>query len=150
MTPSRLTLALCAVALLGACASPSQPPSPLASTPSCSFGNERAERALGFCQAVRAGSLLFISGVPANGPMDSAVPQVYQRLEAILKAHGLGFEHVVKETVFTTDIEALTRANAQRKAFYGSWTPAASWLQVPRLIAPGMVLEVELIAQFPR
>jgi 2-iminobutanoate/2-iminopropanoate deaminase len=52
---------------------------------------------------------------------------------------GLTFAHVIKENLYTTDIEA-------RKAFYQNDFPAATWVQVQQLFVPELKVEVEWIA----
>lgn len=121
-----------------------------ASTPLCRHGNEAAERAIGYCRAVRVGDVLYVSGVTAPGPMDHAVPRVYAALKSILEANGLGFANVAKENVYATDLDQFIQASAARKPFYGPNLPAATWVQVQRLFRPDFVLEVELIAHYPR
>ncbi|MBC7883241.1 MAG: RidA family protein [Anaerolineae bacterium] len=118
-------------------------------SPSCMFQNESVERSIGYCQAVRVGNLLYISGVPGRGPMKNAVPRVYGALKAILAANGLTFQNVVKENLYATDLDAMIKANNLRKPFYGTWIPAATWVQVQRLFRSEFVLEVELVAQYP-
>jgi len=121
-----------------------------AQMPVCRHGNEVSEKAIGYCRAVRVGDVLYVSGVTAPAPMDAAVPRAYGALKSILEANGLGFENVVKETVYTTDMDAFLQANEARKSFYGPNLPAATWVQVQRLLRPASVLEVELIAHYPR
>jgi len=109
---------------------------------------EQLEKDIGFCQAVRSGNTLHVSGVAAGGTMDSAIRSVYERLGEVLKANGLSFANVVRETVFATDLDAFIENKAIRREFYGASLPAASWVQVQRLYLPSYVLEVELTAQF--
>jgi enamine deaminase RidA (YjgF/YER057c/UK114 family) len=52
--------------------------------------------------------------------------------------------------VFTTDLDAFKASKDIRKAFYSSSLPAATWVQVQRLFLPSFVLEVELIAEYPK
>lgn len=119
------------------------------SKPVCAFGNEAVEREIGYCQALRIGNRLYISGVPGRGPMESAIPKVYGRLQKILEANGLGFNDVVKENLYATNLQAVEAANGLRKAFYAGWVPAATWVQVQQLFDPDFVLEVELVAEYP-
>ena len=116
----------------------------------CLHRNEKVEREIGFCPAVRSGNTLYISGVTSAGPMDTAVRSVYERLRQTLEANGLTFADVVKETVFATDLEAFIQNKEIRKEFYGPSLPAASWVQVSRLFRPNIVVEVELTAEFRR
>ena len=118
--------------------------------PSCRHQNEAVERSIGFCQAVRVGDVLYVSGVTGAAPMDAAVPRVYEQLGRILEANGLTFADVVKETVYATDLDAFIKLRDARKPFYGSWLPAATWVQVQRLYLPSLVVEVELVAHYPR
>lgn len=121
-----------------------------AELPSCRHASAAQEREIGYCQAVRAGNVLYVSGTVGRGEMPDAVRSVYTRLQATLAAHGLDFSHVVRETVYTTDLDAFIAANAAaRKPFYGDALPAASWVQVQRLFRPEFVVEVELTAVFP-
>jgi 2-iminobutanoate/2-iminopropanoate deaminase len=144
----RLSIATCAIAAiaLSGCAAiaPSPPP-----TPACFHDNEVIEKDIGFCQALRSGKTLHISGVPGAGNMDAAVRNVYRRLDKVLAARGLKFKDVVKETVYTTDLDAFIKAKDIRKQFYGDALPAATWVQVHRLYLPQFVVEIELTAQFP-
>lgn len=114
----------------------------------CFHSMEQLEKDIGFCQAVRSGNTLHVSGVAAGGTMDSAIRSVYERLGEVLKANGLSFANVVRETVFATDLDAFIENKAIRREFYGASLPAASWVQVQRLYLPSYVLEVELTAQF--
>lgn len=107
------------------------------------------EHKMGYCQAVRVGNTLYISGTAASGDMPVAIRKVYADLKKTLAAHGLGFADVVKESVYATDLEAFIKHHEIRKAMYTGGYPVATWLQVPRLFTPELVVEVELVAVFP-
>jgi 2-iminobutanoate/2-iminopropanoate deaminase len=119
------------------------------SAPVCYHRNEAAETSTGFCQAVRSGNTLHVSGITGQGEMPAAVRSVYERLKLTLEANGLSFANVVKENVYTTDIDSLVKAKDVRKEFYGQTFPAATWVQVQRLFSPAYVIEVELTAEYP-
>ena len=133
-----------AALLLSACVS--KEPKPQAT---CFHRDAAIEKDIGFCQAVRSGNTLHVSGVTGGGNMDAAVRSVYDQLKQILEANGLSPSDVVKETVFATDLDAFIENRAIRKEFYGQTLPAASWVQVQRLYLPSFVVEVELTAQYP-
>ncbi len=116
---------------------------------SCVHRNAEIEQSIGYCQAVRAGNDLHVSGVTGAGPMEAAVPKVYEALRDILRASGLSYADVIQETVYTTDLDAFIALKDRRKEFYGGALPAATWVQVQRLYRPNYVLEVELVARFP-
>jgi 2-iminobutanoate/2-iminopropanoate deaminase len=115
----------------------------------CRHRNAQIEQSIGYCQAVRVGDVLYVSGVPADGPMEEAVPAVYRQLQAILAANGLTFAHVAKENVYVTDLDAFIAQQHVRKPYYGTWFPSATWVQVGRLFMPSFVLEIELVAHYP-
>jgi 2-iminobutanoate/2-iminopropanoate deaminase len=107
------------------------------------------ENQMGYCQAVRVGNTLYISGTAASGEMPVAIGKVYGDLKKTLAAHGLTFGDVVKENVYATDLDAFIKHHQIRKAMYTGGYPVATWVQVPRLFTPALVVEVELVATFP-
>ena len=117
---------------------------------SCIHRSEAIEKDIGFCQAVRIGRTLHVSGVAGAGNMDAAVRSVYSRLKQILEAEGLSMADVVKENVYATDLDAFIRNKEIRKDFYGQVLPAATWVQVQRLYLPAFVVEIEVTAEYPR
>ena len=81
--------------------------------------------------------------------MGMQLDTVYRDLIETLSAHGATLADVVKETVFTTDIERLSDNAAVRAQFYdgkGIAPPASSWVEVRRLGDPGWLVEVEVVA----
>lgn len=116
----------------------------------CFHRNESIEVDIGYCQALRVGNTLHISGIPGQGDMPSAIRSVYERLQQVLEANGLSFANVTKETIFATDLEAFIHNKDIRKEFYGQLFPAATWVQVQRLYLPSFVVEIELSAEYPK
>lgn len=116
----------------------------------CFHMNEAAEKAIGYCQAVRVGNMLYIAGTAGQGNMDSAIRSVYDRLQKTLEANGLTFADVVKENVYATDLDAFIQNNELRKKYYGKALPVATWVQVHRLYVPSLVVEVELTAVYAK
>jgi 2-iminobutanoate/2-iminopropanoate deaminase len=83
--------------------------------------------------------------------MTAAIQAVYEHLRRTLEANGLTFADVVKENVYTTDLDAFIQNKALRQRFYANTPlPAATWIQVQRLYTPALVLEVELVAEYPK
>ena len=107
------------------------------------------EHEIGYTQAVRVGPTLYVSGSTGSGTMPEAIAEAYGAIQRTLAHYGLTFAQVVKENVYTTDIEALKRHAAVRRAFYGKDFPAATWVQVARLYDLGHVIEVEVVAVVP-
>lgn len=110
----------------------------------------KQDTSAGYAQAVKVGNVLYISGTVALSINEEGVKRVYNNLERTLKQYGLTFSHVVKENLYTTDIEAMKQYNYVRKQFYKGDFPAATWTQVVRLYMAEARLEVELIAHFPQ
>jgi reactive intermediate/imine deaminase len=111
-----------------------------------------------YTDAVRAGDLLFVSGVvpvDADGRLvggDDVVAQaqaVFENMRRVLAAAGVGAADVVKVTVFLTDVDDRPRINPVRQAFFGETRPASTLVEVGRLAIPGARIEVEAVAVLP-
>ncbi len=109
------------------------------------------EKEIGYAQVVRHGKTLYLSGVTSNGPtLETQMTAVYGEIGRILKAHGLDSRAIVKETIYTLDIEAVKSAIPVRKAFYkGEVYPSATWVEVRRLYNPDQKIEIEVEAAIP-
>ena len=106
----------------------------------------------GYTEAVLVDNVLYISGWIGRGTIAEQLQEIYASLGNILSAYGATYQNVVKETLFTTDIEAVKSNNSVRKAFYRGDFPAATWVQITRLFSarPDAQIEVELIAHLPK
>ena len=107
------------------------------------------ESDIGYSGVVRSGDTLHVSGVACGGQdMEAAVAACYRELGAILQRFGASADQVVKETVYTTDMDALVRAIPARKTFFpGARYPASTWVEVRRLFGAEHRLEVEWTVQ---
>jgi 2-iminobutanoate/2-iminopropanoate deaminase len=141
---------------LAACEREPQPPPPRTKQV---FHLNGFEKDFGYSQAVLIDKTLYISGsvaVDANGnlvaPGDMAgqMRAAYTNIRRTLAAHGAGFQEVVKETIYTTNMDALLKASDLRFEYYDKERlPTASWVQVQRLADPGFLVEIEVIAELP-
>ncbi|OFV11192.1 translation initiation inhibitor, yjgF family protein [Sphingobacterium sp. HMSC13C05] len=104
----------------------------------------------GYCQVLKVDNVLYISGAVTTDLSPKGIQAVYNDLKASLASFGATFQHVVKENLYTTDIEAMKKYNDVRKKFYNHDFPAATWIQVQRLYMSDAKLEVELIAHLPK
>ncbi len=111
-----------------------------------------------YTDAVRAGGLVFVSGVvpvDAEGNVvggDDVVAQarkVFENMGAVLAAAGCGFEDVVKVTVFLTDVDDRPKINPVRQEAFGQTRPASTLVEISRLAIPGAKIEVEAVAVLP-
>ena len=106
-----------------------------------------------YCDAVRWGDLLFVSGVApvdAQGKVVSDDPaaqtrQVFLNMKAVLDAAGASFADVLKVTVYLTDVEDRKKINPVRQEFFGAARPASTLIGVQALAIPGMKVEIEAV-----
>lgn len=103
----------------------------------------------GYAEAVLVGKTLYISGNIGRGTIPEQLQSLYSNLDRVLKAYGLTFQNVVKENLYTLDIEAVKKHNNVRKKFYNGDFPAATWVQISKLYTASAQIEVELIAVLP-
>ena len=114
------------------------------------WGTGTQDTTAGYAQAVKVDNVIYISGTVARDVNPEGIKRVYDALEKILKSYGATFQNVVKENLFTTDIEAMKKYNDTRKAYYKGDFPTATWVQISRLFMHDARLEVELIAHLPK
>ncbi len=112
------------------------------------FG-KAGEDGAGYAQAVRVGKTIYISGTVGGGEAASALTNVYNGLQKTLAFYGATFQNVVKENLYTTNIEEMKKHNDVRKKFYNNDFPAATWVQIQRLYEETALVEVELVAVLP-
>jgi len=106
-----------------------------------------------FSEAVRAGNLLFLSGVLGTDSANNVVPggikaetkQALENIKAALQRNGLGMDRVVKCTVFLADIAEWPAMNEVYATFFPTNKPARSALGGVQLVRQGR-LEIECIA----
>lgn len=95
-----------------------------------------------YSQGVIAGNLLFVSGQipinPADGSLvsdslESQANQVFKNLRAIIKEAGTSFEHVLKLTIYLTDLENFAAVNKVMENYFSEPYPARATVEVSRL-----------------
>jgi 2-iminobutanoate/2-iminopropanoate deaminase len=120
---------------------------------------DAAPKAIGpYSQAVRVGNFVFLSGQIPNDPatgqviegtIEKQTVRVLENMKAVLQAAGLGFENVVKTTVFLKNLNDFNYMNeVYSRYFCGGKCPARSTIQAARL--PREVdIEIDAIAVIP-
>lgn len=114
---------------------------------------DMAPAAIGpYSQAIDLGSLVFTSGqipvAPDGSVSDDVAEQTRQCLEnlsAVLEAAGSSMEHVIKTTVFITDMDQFGTINQVYAEFFAQPYPARSCVQVAKL-PKGVSVEIEAVA----
>jgi 2-iminobutanoate/2-iminopropanoate deaminase len=115
----------------------------------------QAPSAIGpYSQAIRIGDFLYTSGQIAlnpenmemmNGTIEEETAWVLKNLEAILKVDGMSLAHVIKTTVYLTDLGEFSRVNQVYEKFFGENKPARACVQVAAL-PKGAKVEIDAIA----
>ena len=115
-----------------------------------------APKAVGpYSQAVRAGDLLFIagqipldlSGTMVEGDVARQARQVLDNIGAILNTAGLSFAHVVRTTVYLSDMNDMAAMNQVYATCFSEPFPARATVQVARL-PRDVRIEIEAIASY--
>jgi reactive intermediate/imine deaminase len=110
-----------------------------------------------YSQAVRAGTTVYLSGQIALDPttmqlvgadIDAQIHQVFKNLQAVARAAGGGFEHVVKLTVYLTSLANFPRLNEIMGLYFERPYPARAAVgahELPR----GAQIEIDAIMVLP-
>jgi enamine deaminase RidA (YjgF/YER057c/UK114 family) len=116
------------------------------------------EPIVGYSRAVRVGNHVWVSGTTATDSQGKVVgvgdpyaqtKQILTNLASALERAGTSLEHVVRTRIFMTDIaqwEAVGRAHGE---VFGTIRPACTMVEVARLIAPELMVEIEADALVP-
>jgi 2-iminobutanoate/2-iminopropanoate deaminase len=107
-----------------------------------------------YSQAVRAGSLLFVSGqIPldpgtnalVDGDIAAQTHRVFRNISAILEAAGASLDHVVRVTVYLADMDDFAAMNDVYGGYFRSPAPARATVQAARLPRDARI-EIDVIA----
>ena len=108
-----------------------------------------------YSQAVRAGSLLFVSGqIPLDpatamlveGDIAAQTHRVFRNLSGILEAAGSSLDRVVRTTVYLADMNDFAAMNEVYASYFSAPAPARATIQAARLPKDARV-EIDVIAE---
>lgn len=115
----------------------------------------KAPAAVGpYSHAYQAGDFFYTSGqlglIPesgalAEGGVEAETKQAMENVGAVLNAAGLDFHHVIKTTLYITDMADFAKVNAIYGSYFPANPPARSCVQVAALPKGGQ-FEIEVIA----
>ena len=108
-----------------------------------------------YSQAIRAGNTVYLSGQIAldpvtgqlvSGSLAEETQRVMENLREVLLAAGLGFQHVVKCTIFLTDMGFFQEVNGVYGGYFAGFTPPARETVAVAGLPRGVRVEIAAIA----
>lgn len=116
------------------------------------------EKSVGYSRTVKVGNQVFVSGTTASGEdgatvavgdAESQTRYIFRKIEAALAEAGATLEDVVRTRMFVTDISNWEPIGRVHGEFFADIRPAATMVEISRLINPDHLIEIEVDAVIP-
>lgn len=108
------------------------------------------ERIVGYSRAVRIGNTIAVTGTVGVdddgqpvGDTEAQTRKALEKIQSVLQEAGASLEDVIRTRMFVTNIDEWEIIGRVHAEFFGSIMPATSMLEISRLIAPGLTIEIE-------
>ncbi|MDR3659750.1 MAG: RidA family protein [Mycobacterium sp.] len=105
------------------------------------------EDEVGYARAVRIGPMVAVSGTTAPGDGVAAqAREAFRRIAIALHEAGASMSDVIRTRMYVTDISRWRELGAVHAEVFGEIRPAATMVEVSALIAPDLLVEIEVDA----
>ena len=105
------------------------------------------EERVGYSRAVRVGPIVVVAGTTAPGTdLATQTREVFRRIDDSLREAGATLADVVRTRMFVTDISQWETVGTVHAEVFGDVRPVATMVEVSALIAPDLLVEIEVDA----
>ena len=105
------------------------------------------ESTVGYSRAVRIGPYIAVAGTTGAGDdIASQARDALRRIDTALHEVGASMSDVIRTRMFVTDISLWTEVGTVHAEVFGDIKPAATMVEVTALIAPELMVEIEVDA----
>jgi len=120
------------------------------------FTNAPWEKKVGYCRAIKRGSLIYVSGTVAVDPEGNIVfsndpygqtKRCFEIIQESLIKLECSLDKVVRTRMYVTNIDDWKECGKAHQEFFGDFPPATTMIEVSRLINPEVLIEIEVDAQ---